>query len=246
MILHKQLHQQTKLANPGDIVASYQSSESGFTIIESLIAVLVLGILLAAIAPVITLSVATRIQARRVEIGTQAARAYIDAVRAGAVVPPKYVVLLDELNETNKTFASDRGGFAGTNAPSETSLNCGITTTDYPYCTNNTTSSLYCIDHDGDGCSSSSLKDLVIQAFRSTTDTSIDDADKGYLLGVRVYRADGFNGAALKNKADDKAKQSTFTGGLGDRQTPLVEITTEIASKTTKFQDYCARFGGCQ
>jgi type II secretory pathway pseudopilin PulG len=39
------------------------------------------------IAPVLVLSVATRVQARRVELGTQAARTYIDGVRSGKNYP---------------------------------------------------------------------------------------------------------------------------------------------------------------
>jgi type II secretory pathway pseudopilin PulG len=40
-----------------------------------------------AIAPVMAFSVATRVQARRVELATQAARTYIDALRTGAIKP---------------------------------------------------------------------------------------------------------------------------------------------------------------
>jgi prepilin-type N-terminal cleavage/methylation domain-containing protein len=58
-----------------------QSSESGFTIIESLVAILVASILLAAIAPVLVISTATRVQARRIELATQAAKAFVDGVR---------------------------------------------------------------------------------------------------------------------------------------------------------------------
>ncbi|NES72920.1 MAG: prepilin-type N-terminal cleavage/methylation domain-containing protein, partial [Okeania sp. SIO2D1] len=43
-----------------------QESEAGFTIIESLIAIIIVGILMVAIAPVIAFSAATRLQARRV------------------------------------------------------------------------------------------------------------------------------------------------------------------------------------
>ncbi|HBQ97795.1 MAG TPA: hypothetical protein DD761_04590, partial [Cyanobacteria bacterium UBA11691] len=46
--------------------------ESGFTLIESLVAVVILTIMLVGIAPVIVLATATRIQARRVELATQA------------------------------------------------------------------------------------------------------------------------------------------------------------------------------
>ena len=62
-----------------------QSRNSGYTIIESLVAMIVVSVLMIAIAPVMAYSVATRVQARRVELATQAARTYINALRTGAL-----------------------------------------------------------------------------------------------------------------------------------------------------------------
>ncbi len=64
-----------------------QSRDGGYTIIESLVAMIVVSVLMIAIAPVMAFSVATRVQARRMELATQAARAYIDALRTGALEP---------------------------------------------------------------------------------------------------------------------------------------------------------------
>src|SRR4028118_710341 len=64
-----------------------QSREGGYTIIESLVAMIVVSVLMIAIAPVMAFSVATRVQARRVELATQAARTYIDALRTGTLRP---------------------------------------------------------------------------------------------------------------------------------------------------------------
>lgn len=62
-----------------------KSRDGGYTIIESLVAMIVVSVLMIAIAPVMAFSVATRVQARRVELATQAARTYIDALRTGAI-----------------------------------------------------------------------------------------------------------------------------------------------------------------
>ena len=59
-------------------------NKAGFTIIESLVAVIVLGILMTAIAPTIVISTATRVQSRRIELATLAARGYIDGVSSGS------------------------------------------------------------------------------------------------------------------------------------------------------------------
>ena len=222
-----------------------QSSQSGFTIIDSLIAVVVAAILMSAIAPVITLSVANRVQSRRVELATQAAKAYVDGVRSGEIAAPLHMVRLDEVN-SNKNFISQRTTFAQEAPPSTVGgLYCPETTRDYPYCSNISSSSLYCFDLDGDGCSSNSFKDFVIQAFRSVAPNS-RNADT-YVLGVRVYRADAFSDGTSLVKSDSEAKrtQATFTGGLGDRKAPLVETTTEIVTNKAKLRDLCDRLGGC-
>lgn len=232
---------------------STQSSQSGFTIIESLMAIVVVGILMTVIAPVIVLSVATRVQAMRVQLASQAASTFIDGVKSGAIaVLPNHTVSLDEVNETStppNRFNPQRGTFSDAAVPSGT-LNCPTNTTGYPYCSNSSTPSttvlsLYCNDLDGGGCTSASNKDLIVQAFRSATPTSTD-ANKGYVLGLRVYRSDAFSdNTALRTQKQVGSKQSTFTGGLGNRKAPLVEMTTEISTQNTKFTDLCDRLGGC-
>ncbi|MBE9187548.1 type II secretion system protein [Microcoleus sp. LEGE 07076] len=64
------------------------SRDGGYTIIESLVAMIVVSVLMIAIAPVMAFSVATRVQARRIELATQAAKTYIDALRVGATPIP--------------------------------------------------------------------------------------------------------------------------------------------------------------
>ncbi len=186
-------------------------------------------------------------------MATQAARTYIDGVRSGAIAAPSHTITLNEvtINAINSTkqFTPQRSAFAGVAAPTSSgSLNCtAASIADYPYCPNDSISSLYCIDLDSDGCSSNGVKDMVVQAFRSVTSNSVD-ADKGYVLGVRVYRADAFSDSTplVKSDSENKRTQATFTGGLGNRKAPLVEMTTEISTEQTRFRDFCDRLGGCQ
>ncbi|WYL96313.1 MAG: hormogonium polysaccharide secretion pseudopilin HpsB [Gloeotrichia echinulata IR180] len=198
------------------------SSQSGFTIIESLVAILVVSLLLAAIAPVIVLSVATRVQAKRIETATDAAKSYIDGVRSGTITAPP-----SPITGTSDTALSSYA------APTAGSLTCG---TGSGYCTVPATN-LYCFSVDGNNCTTTNTINFVIQAFRynkaTTTTTS------GYQLGIRVYRADGFasDGGVLKTAPN---KQNTFTAGLGDRKAPLVEMTTDIG-KGVSFSDFCDR-----
>ena len=140
---------------------SSKSRDGGYTIIESLVAMIVVSVLMIAIAPVMAFSVATRVQARRTELATQAARAYIDALRSGAIRP------------TGSTPASPPGfpifnGVANPPAPGNRN-------------------DLYCYNLDEiPGCTDSK-KDFYVQGVSNVQN---NPTDTGYSLTVRVYRAD--------------------------------------------------------
>ncbi len=180
-----------------------QSNQDGFTIIESLVALLVAAILLTAIAPVIVLSVATRVQAKRIELATDAAKGYIDGVKAGTIPAPP-PISASKLSEQPE--------------PTTGSLTCSKSS---DYCSS-PSADLFCVNGDSnDGCTINSNKDLVVQAFRYNK-TPGAEVKNGYQLGVRVYRADAFkSGITLKASKDFKdsktneGKEQTFTGGTG-------------------------------
>lgn len=210
--------------------------ESGFTIIESLVAMLVVSILLAAIAPTIVIATATRVQSKRVEQATQAVRTFIDGVKTGAVTIPA-------------TTTAPTGTLAGNNLLTLTSMPVPQTTTSLTtlYCvTKNTNNNLAIADPD---CTSNTNKIFYIQAVRITPTVSTPTDSKGipkdgYRLAIRVYRSDidvtKTVYAGLSDSSINK-KQNTFTGTLGDRQSPLVEMTTEIGSRNTSFNALCQR-----
>ena len=209
-----------------------QSQDGGYTIIESLVAMIVVSVLMIAIAPVMAFSVATRVQARRTELATQAARTYIDALRAGAIASPKP-------GPAGKGFPSS---VTSANVSAATAPTGGI-------------DSLYCLDMDGDQkCLSSSNKDFVVQgAWRNPANSTTDPTTTGYELMVRVYRADSFAGVTLKTNPSTERKQSIVGSGLGDRTMPVVEMTTQIprtTGETSAYESLCARLeganGGCK
>jgi len=203
------------------------SRDGGYTIIESLVAMIVVSVLMIAIAPVMAFSVATRVQARRVELATQAARTYIDALRTGAIKP----------GETGFPIPAPAGDLAGASIP--------------------TFDKTYCVDMDGEKtgaeyCPASSNKDFRVQgAWLNKDVTNTDPTSKGYELLVRVYRADSFATDVEKLKAPKNAtKQSVVGSGLGDRTMPVVEMTTQIPPTTqggsSAYRSLCARTEGCQ
>ncbi|MDJ1184985.1 hormogonium polysaccharide secretion pseudopilin HpsB [Roseofilum casamattae] len=270
------------------------SPDAGFTLIESVVAIVLLSVMLVGVAPVIVLSTATRVQARRVEMATQAARAYVDGVRSGVIFPPYMVVELDETTEktvsgeTIQEFDSQRDAvFSAVLPPAGNALGTCVEPgtkpktlkpENYPYCNNpkepkaaptsgagasSSDVSLYCLDLDLDGkCTGSSHGDLIVQAYRSSgvqdskaltaaelkgtikqkNGISEDESMRqGYILGLRVYRADAFDGSG--NLKAGTAQRSY--GATWDKKAPLVEMTTEIkGTGEATFDSLCGRLGG--
>ena len=181
-----------------------KSREGGYTIIESLVAMIVVSVLMIAIAPVMAFSVATRVQARRVELASQAATAYINALRVGAIKP-----------STNPQFTII--GFPAQDPSDDPAPPIDSTT-------------LYCVDLDETlGCSNNSKKDFVVQGvWRNPANKTNDPTTTGYELTVRVYRADVFSSAGtIKTK-----QQSVANSALGDPKAPLVVMKTQIPPTT--------------
>jgi prepilin-type N-terminal cleavage/methylation domain-containing protein len=206
-----------------------KSSESGFTIIESLVALVVVAILLAATAPAIILSTATRVQARRVEQATQAAKAFLDGVQSGTIKDDKIpITIVDPTKSKSEDLLSN------------------IKVPQNP-------DKLYCFKKDSSISQPNCSSDFFyVQAFRiATQDTNIDDI-QNYRLGIRVYRSDALFGSLIKtsdkipNSNNTEQIQTSFRGTLGDRRRPLIEMTTEIVKGKTSYQDLCNRLGGCK
>ncbi|MEG5234424.1 hormogonium polysaccharide secretion pseudopilin HpsB [Microcoleus sp. AT9b-C3] len=198
-----------------------QSQDGGYTIIESLVAMIVVSVLMIAIAPVMAFSVATRVQARRTELATQAARTYIDALRTGAIKPADVRGFPIPVTNQNNNVAE-------ATAPADSSK-------------------LYPLDMDGGGFSPTSSTDFYVQGAWRNPSNPPDPTKTGYELMVRVYRADSFaSGVTLKQNPKSEKKQSVV-GGLGDRTMPVVEMTTQIprtTGETSAYESLCARLKG--
>jgi type II secretory pathway pseudopilin PulG len=211
--------------------SSHKSQEAGYTIIESLVAMIVVSVLMIAIAPVMAFSVATRVQAKRIEMATQAAKTYIEALRSEAL--------------------KQGGPIQGFPAQSATEkLEDTLAPTDIK--------ALYCIDKDGDQiCQADSNQDFVVQGYYfNNLPATTNPAKTGYSLIVRVYRANSFASGVgpLKTQKDLPAQQGTTTAGLGNLRAPLVEMRTEIGASDRQgaYNSLCTRIiningaKGCQ
>lgn len=199
------------------------SRDGGYTIIESLVAMVVVSVLMIAIAPVMAFSVATRVQARRVELATQAARTYIDALRTGAIEPN---------DQTNPGFPIQGPAAPNVVAPPPASTN--------PQ--NNL--NLYCVNFD-ETANCDGSKDFFVQGVWLNQTNPTDPTTTGYELTVRVYRADGFTGDTMET-----TQQSVANSAIGDPQAPLVVMKTQIPPTTqggsSAYRSLCARTDGCK
>lgn len=186
--------------------------ESGYTIIESIVAILVVSFAMIAIAPVIVYSVGTRVQTRRIELATQAARTYIDGVKSGAIPAPTV-----SNTDLQTVGAPTRADFDN------------LFTSNQLYDGN-----LYCVNFDETpGCQPDSLVDMVVQG--SGFHPNSTDPRDGYQLGVRVYRANSFatdEELVLETNSTDSAT----TNALGKRNLPLIQMTTEVLPRNANFQ----------
>ncbi|MEM1168429.1 MAG: hormogonium polysaccharide secretion pseudopilin HpsB [Cyanobacteria bacterium P01_H01_bin.35] len=209
---------------------NFSCPEAGYTIIESLVAMIMVSALMAAIAPIIALSVGTRVQARRVELAAQAARSYIDAVRVGQLPAPN-------VTDNDQEFTASALSGSGCEPINSDDGNL-------QYCSGITPlGDFYCVDNDGDDkCTPDSLTDMMVYGGFDIETTIDEDGDttRGYELQVRVFRA-----AAFASDVRLSQKGVPFTvnnAGLatrdGDAERPLFESRTQIAPTDNSFQNY--------
>lgn len=199
--------------SPATPTCASRSMQSGFTIIESLMAMLIATILLAGLSPLFVLAVSSRVQARRVDLATQAARSYIDSLRADVIQPP---------SRQNADFSADDLGVPAPN---------NLPTNQPGTCLDKNLQRIACAD-----------AFLVIQSFRQQpTDAdgngNLDAEDakaEGYCVGVRVYRGDAFKGGSPD---EVRPLNPMFAETARTKEYPLVVMKTEIINQAT-FETY--------
>lgn len=197
------------------------SKEAGLTLLECIIAIVVVGVVGVTIAPAMVVSVATRVQSQKAEQALQLAQGEIDQIRLemerDGQIPDDRIALAT----VAYTDLADAG------APT------GLTTNDIP-----TLVQAREIDLDNDGDA-----DFAIQVFRSQEDVSVTDASgdtflQAFGLGVRVYDIEAFNSG--ETLLTDEGSLG-FTSTEGDRErNPLAVLYTTVNSSETgnSFCDY--------
>ena len=205
-----------------------RSSESGYTLLESIMAMVVVSILMVGISPVLGFAFATRVQARRIELASRAANSYISAVRT---------------DPTNEDLVDLNPGNPNAGPTATGSLECDAGRA----CT--TPANLFCVDNDGSGeCETDSPTDMIVQGIG--INECRDNLQHGYELIVRVYRADAFAQSGQLEGANDDGSSNVGSSrvGLANPRDPLVQVRTEISPSGTGnevFGSLRERLEGC-
>lgn len=185
-----------------------RSSEEGFTLIESLVAIAIIGIILAAIGPPILLATATRLYNQRTEQAVQLAQGEVDRVRL--IVERDYITTdlppASSTTQIQDTPAPNTGALGYTSDRSATTVNKG-----------------FAFDVNGDA-----TPDFVVQTFRNSgvmeTQSDGTSIPVAFNMGVRVY---DFQGFAQNARLNIEPPSLRFTAGR-NLQTPLAVIYTPI------------------
>ncbi|QNP30274.1 hormogonium polysaccharide secretion pseudopilin HpsB [Cylindrospermopsis curvispora] len=199
--------------------------DDGFSILESLVAILTLSLLLMVITPIWIMSTAIRMQSRRVEMAAQAATSFVNGVKTGSIVTPQVISEITPSQQASRNISTSPQDYLITSSemPAPTSAN-----------------GLYCYNQNGiigfTECQNNSNNLFYIQAGTIATSSK----NESYLLSIRVFRADiDFTQQIPINKSTP----SSITHNLGDKQVPLIQMTTEITNNKTSFYSLCQRLG---
>lgn len=198
-----------------------QDYDSGLTLLECLVAIAVIALTSATIAPVILFSVATRIQSQKAEQALQLAQLEIDSIRIEVERGGDYGVFLNAYPKTSETEEDIKDS-----EPPDT------------FAPNLTSSSLTVakevnVDDDAE-------PEFAVQVFRTEGFPLASSTPTAFKVGVRVYdyRATNSN---LSTGLERDAASLSFTSGEGQRGLrPLAVLYADIiqSDKDTSLCDY--------
>ncbi|PSB17982.1 type II secretion system protein [Phormidesmis priestleyi ULC007] len=225
------------------IAASRQRSDQGLTLIEGLVAIVVVSITLVSITPPIFWATGTRVQNRRAEQALQLAQGEIDRVRTLVDQGQATIKLLPPVGADNIRVANS--------VPAPTSAKSGLVTVN-PSCKTNPDNGespalgeYIQINTDPNPENPNDCKpNFLMQTFRSTgldgdgnpvTGSAIPE---GFVMGVRVYSIVA-EPNLIGSKAETTQASLKGTNGLGNQLTrPLaVQYSTIVRSNASKNLD---------
>lgn len=195
---------------PSICLPNKTADNSGLTLIECLVAIAVIGLTAAVMAPVMVFSMATRIQSQRAEQALQIAQGEVDQIRLMA--------------ERGGNFSSALASYPITTAASVAAT--GAPTTAPAYSLNSTSTNIAKKVDIGNGTTNR----FAVQVFRSAGSTPTGSVVPiTFDIGVRVYDLNAVQNYGSTNTLRTDAAALNFTSGEGQRSTrPLAIIYTTI------------------
>ncbi|MEM8502771.1 MAG: prepilin-type N-terminal cleavage/methylation domain-containing protein [Cyanobacteria bacterium P01_D01_bin.1] len=229
------------------LVASNDQTDSGLTLIECLVAIAVIALTSATIAPVMVLSVATRVQNQKSEQALQIAQGEVDRIRLLIERNPTYssadLALAESASAPLSSTPSTTPGTAITTVGKPTALSAESVWTASGYTPSAVTARE--IDVNGD-----SNPDFVLQSFRGgaveVAVTPTVTMPVAFDMGVRVYDYAAVTDDAgdIISDLDTDAATLGFTSGEGQRgRKPLAVLYTQIINSDNpqslcRYMDY--------
>ncbi|MBD2100729.1 prepilin-type N-terminal cleavage/methylation domain-containing protein [Leptolyngbya sp. FACHB-261] len=216
--------------------ARHRSTEQGLTLLEALVALVLVSVVIGAIAPPIILALATRVQNQRNEQALSVAQAEINRVRLlvdrGGLTSAQLDQLLPPKTTNNDT--------APAAVPVPTS-----TTPATPANCNGDRSKLTVTDWCGVDTNADNKFDLAIQTFRTQVKTTtIQGIPVFFQMGVRVYTKQSIDAYAGNGLKADTSRLK-LTSGQSAVQSPLVVLYAPITrsdytnSSDSALRQYC-------
>lgn len=189
------------------IARDLKAQKQGFTLIECLVAIIMVALVASAIAPAMVISVATRVHSQKAEQALALAQSEIDSTRVlverGGDFP---IAALPPLAT----------GVADKNVKTAPGPKLSITdATDFAHARP--------VDINGDG-----QTDFLVQRYRATGQLDAEDRPVAFAMGVRVYDR---SVAGDDNLSTEKMASLVMTSGDGGRATrPLAVLYSTIAT----------------
>lgn len=218
-----------------------RDTTAGLTLIECLVAIVMVGLVVGMITPALVISVATRVNSQKTEQALEVAQSEIDEVRT---IVERGVYEADELPPSTPFTEADGNWSTETTADGreyrieypQTILgpdaDLDLLAEDTTYADMDPFEARQ-VDVDGDN-----NPDFAVQVYRSPGQVDEDGIPIAFSMGVRVYDILAFDGDNTGNLVTDQASAS-LTAGESDRgDLPLAVLYTSI-TKGDVSSAYC-------
>lgn len=201
------------------------SQDDGLTLIETLVAIVVIALTLGAITPALVIAVATRVQSQRAEQALAVAQGEIDQVR----------LIVEQGNYEDIDLPQSVPSLSDSTPATMDPPNPGAIESAATAYEDLLPTETRAVDVDGDGNS-----DFGVQVYR-TAGVSLGSKPVAFGLGVRVYDIQALDSTSTNTLETDPSRLG-ITGGEGQRgRRPLAALYTSVV-RGEDTEAYCKYF----